>query len=139
MNWAGRLVQKELENDYVVLSLGCGIMAEILDTLKSYPKDIIKCKNIIGLDIFKPYLDLLNERGIKTVNWDLRIFPYPFKDKEIDVILLMDVLEHIDKDYHKMILDECERIARKKIIVLTPIKYFDNKKAVKNTYIGYDF
>lgn len=59
------------------LNLGCG-------------KDIRKDENIIWTNV-----DLFPLKGVDKV-YDLNYFPYPFPWEDIDIILLNDVLEHLD-------------------------------------------
>jgi len=123
MNWAGELVQTQLDPEDVVLDLGCGIMQATLDTCPSYPPTKIQCKKIIGVDAYEPYLKFLVKKGIEVMKWDLRVIPLPFKDKSVDVILLLDVVEHLKCGEALALMDEAERIARKKVLVLIPQKF----------------
>ena len=135
MNWAGDLAQTHIEPNDHVLDLGCGIMHATLDFIPTYPKTRIQCGNLVGVDIYEPYLKFLEDRSIKTVKWDLTNVPYPFEDKSFDVILLYDILEHIPTlEEVESILRESERIARKKILILTPNKFKKNEESVENVY-----
>jgi len=135
MNWVGDLIQENIEETDTVLDLGCGIMQATLDIVPSYPKTILKCKKLFGVDIHQPYLDYLNDYGIETLKWDLRKVPYPFQDKSFDIVILTDILEHLENmEYVNKLIRESMRIARKKVIVLTPNKFSSNIKAIKNPY-----
>lgn len=135
MNWVGDLIQENIEETDTILDLGCGIMQATLDIVPSYPKTKLKCKRLLGVDIHQPYLDYLNTLGIETLNWDLRKVPIPFKDKSFDIVLLTDILEHLDHmEYVNKLISESIRIARKKLIALTPIKFDNNIKAISNPY-----
>jgi len=131
VNWLGDLIQKEVYEDDTVLSLGCGIMQAILDVIPTYPKTRLQCRKLVGVDAFEPYLKFLEERGTATVQWDLTKTPYPFDTSSFDVVLLLDVLEHLTQESGSLMLPEAARIARKKIIVFTPAKFDKNKKGVK--------
>jgi len=137
MNWLGDLVQIETnENDYV-LDLGCGIMQATLDHIPNYPKTRLQCAKITGVDIHKPYLDWLNKHypEIETIHWDLKRTQLPFQDKSYDIILLIDILEHLDNlEYVENIISESNRIARNKIIILTPKKFDSNVISVQNAW-----
>ena len=130
MNRIGDLIQKELSKEDSVLELGCGIMQTTLDTCPTYPKTKLKCREYVGVDAFKPYVDFLNKRSdVKAVFWDLRNVPYPFQDKSFDVVLLIDILEHmISQEALDNLLEEANRVARKKIIAYAPEHFYDNKK-----------
>jgi len=137
MNWLGYLAQREISENDSVLDLGCGIMQATLDHIPSYPKTRLQCAKITGVDIHKPYLEWLNINypEIETLHWDLSKIPIPFQDKSYDIILLIDILEHLDSlEIVRNIISESNRIARKKIIVLTPKKFDPNLAATKNVW-----
>lgn len=53
------------------------------------------------------------------VRHDMRDTPYPFKDKEFDVVYCEGVLEHIEDSAVDRIMAEFERISHKRILALT--------------------
>jgi SAM-dependent methyltransferase len=55
----------------------------------------------------------------------------PFKDKEFDVVLMLDFIEHIDKEEGLGVITEAQRVGSK-IILLTPTIWSDNAKNIKN-------
>jgi hypothetical protein len=44
-------------------------------------------------------------------------------DRSVDTILLIDVLEHLDRASGQQLLDHCIRLARKQIVVFTPLGF----------------
>jgi len=135
MNWSGRLIQKEVDVEDTVLDLGCGIMQNLIEYVNTYPKSVLRCKKIVGVDIFKPYITFLRERGFEAYQHDLTDLPLPFESKSFDVVLLCDVLEHLPSlDHATRLMFEAQRIARKKIIVLSPKKFTSNVEHVDNPY-----
>ncbi len=135
MNWVGDLIQKNIEKTDSYLDLGCGIMQNLLDFVESYPKTKLECDYLHGVDIFEPYLEFLNEKGVSTTKWDLRETPLPFKDKSFDNVSLTDILEHLDDiKYVDNLLKESERIAKKRIFILTPKIFCENESGVSNPY-----
>ena len=56
-----------------------------------------------------------------SIQYNLEQTPYPFEDKSFDVILCLDVLEHIDNIHNAF--DECCRIAKKYCIISLPNPY----------------
>lgn len=126
MNWLGELVQKEISRKDSVLDLGCGIMAPILDTCPTYLKTRLRCKFIVGVDIFRNYLEEIKDKvGIAVMNLKIRDLPM-FLDKSFDIVLLLDIVEHLEKDAAEKLILEAERIARKKAIIYTPSYFYDN-------------
>jgi len=45
----------------------------------------------------------------------------PFRDFSFDIVLVIEVIEHMDKTRGHELLDEAERVAREKVIVSTPL------------------
>jgi len=75
-----------------ILNLGCG-------------HDIYTSDNIDYVNIDIELLD-----GVNLVH-DLNIFPYPFIDESVDVIIMNNILEHLDNPID--VLQECYRILNK--------------------------
>lgn len=137
MNWAGDMIQREVTPDDEVLDLGCGVMQAILNHIPTYHPTRLRCKSLMGVDLYKPYLTFLNDNypHIKTVQWDLRETPLPFDDDSSDIALLLDVVEHLKTEAQvRALLREAERVARKKIILLTPLAFSRNEDSLD--YLG---
>lgn len=117
MNWLGELIQKEINHEDSIIDLGCGIMSAT-DELNY---------NIIGVDIWDKYLNHIKDRfpviKISMEETDR------FMDKSYDVVFCLDVLEHLEYNLALKILDECKRIARRKVIIYTPSIHKDNSSA----------
>ena len=92
-----------------MLNLGCGI-GKFWDCVKS--------KNMLNVDIWTPYL-LEIKHDISVIKADLRDLSM-FVDKSWDAIMCIDVIEHLEKEQALQLLRECDRIARKRIIMYTP-------------------
>ncbi len=52
-------------------------------------------------------------------HYNLENTPYPFADKSFDVVLCLDVLEHLEKIHAAF--DECCRLAARHVIISLPI------------------
>ena len=117
MNWLGELVQKEVVPEDSVLSLGCGIMEDV---------EGLVCSRFIGVDIYRPYIDLLKKK-LPRYDWilaDLR--NYQLKENCCDVILALDVLEHLEYGEALNLLKRMQTAARKKVVIYTPAEFHDN-------------
>jgi len=131
LNWLGDLVQKEVRSWDSVISLGCGIMQGLGDwAYKSYPKTILDCGELYGVDAYLPYLSYLKtlRMGIYTVHADLeRDLPLDFPDKKFDVVLLLDIIEHLTgMDKVVCLINEAVRLAKRRVIINTPKFLEDN-------------
>lgn len=122
MNWLGELIQKELLETDSILDLGCGIM--------STTKGIYN--NILGVDIWPRYLNEIKNK-YNTVKISMEETDR-FMDKSYDVVFCLDVLEHLEYPLALKIIDECKRIARRKVIIYTPSIHKDNSNAEKDAW-----
>jgi hypothetical protein len=103
-----------------ILDIGCG------DKLMS---NQILNRNILMVDGFEPF------KPDKVL--DLNITPLPFTDNSYDTILMLDLIEHLDKDKGEALLADLKRIATKRIILLTPLWWDDNSHNVTNPTSSY--
>lgn len=151
MNWLGRIIQKEIGSNDIVLDLGCGIMQATTDVLngtkfgtKRYFADMInykmgyslkgnlKCKSILGCDIWSDYLKKTSLH-YPTIRLQMNELD-KFVNNSYDAIICLDVLEHLELSESMKTIDEMKRIARKKVIIYTPSKYMDNQEHVENAW-----
>jgi len=117
MNWLGDIVQRHVTSSDTLLDLGCGIM---------FPSDEVTCKAIVGVDVFPRYLEHIRDRCC-TIRLGLDETDR-FADNSYDVVICLDVLEHLDKPLAITVLRECIRICRKFAIVFTPVEFSDNEQ-----------
>ena len=116
INWLQKYVDPEDE----VLDLGCGTM-NITGKLK--------CKVIFGVDAHQPYIDELKDSG-HTYVYCGKIEKYlpDFKKKSFDVVMSIDSIEHLTKPAALKAIGQMERIARKRVIIFTPIGFIKNDR-----------
>lgn len=115
------IIRRHLSNAKTVLDVGCGdgsLMGK-LNHDKKY--------NIVGVDLYKPYLDKAKDLGVykKLVSSDLR--KLKFKNKSFDIVLASQVVEHLTKKEASELIVKLEKIAKHKVIITTP-----------NGYVKYD-
>lgn len=128
INWLGELVQEKINPDETVLDIGCGIQQA---------NDEIIAKSILGVDIFDNYLNHI-KNNINTVKLSMSELDR-FMDNSYDIVICLDVVEHLDKELALKVIDECKRICRKKAIIYTPSEFKDNMSAVDNAWdLGYN-
>jgi hypothetical protein len=113
MNWLGELVQKEVTPNNSVLSLGCGILQEI---------EGLECAYFMGVDIYEPYIEKLRNRGYSVLCADITKMHL----SSFDVILALDILEHLELDEAIKLILRMQKAAIKKVIIYTPSKFHDN-------------
>ena len=103
-----------------ILDIGCGDkkLSNSLDN-----------KNVTTLDAFSKFKpDIL---------WDLNTQPLPIEDNSYDTVLAIDLIEHLDKVSGVRLIKEFKRIAKKRIILLTPLWWTENAENVTNKKSAY--
>ena len=66
-------------------------------------------------------VDILQFPGVDIVH-DLNIFPYPFKDNQIEEIWMDQVLEHLSEPLK--VVEELHRICKKDAVITIGVPYF---------------
>lgn len=108
-------IKTQIGKNDKVLDIGCGN--------KQYSVDL-GCKKIITLDAWS--------KVCPDILLDLENNDIPFKEKSLDVILMIDFIEHVSKQRGKILIEQAKKIAMKSIILLTPLWWQDNAENVNN-------
>ena len=108
------LTLAEVGSDGTLLDLGCGVNSVV----QFLPKSI----NSTGVDIYKPSILQSKARSNHDHYINEGIFDALAKQerRSFDYVIAMDVIEHMEKPIGYKLLDEMERVARKKVIIFTP-------------------
>lgn len=96
-----------------ILDIGCGDKG-IQKTLKNQ-----NITSVDGWEKFEP--DLV---------WDLNVLPLPYEDNSFDTVLALDLIEHLERDNGEKLLVELQRVAKKNILLLTPLFWTENTQNV---------
>jgi SAM-dependent methyltransferase len=103
-----------------VLDVGCGrgILAPVLRTYR-------EPRLIVGLDFYEPYLSFVAGMRMydSLIRLDLSSSSLPFIDKSFDIVLCLEVIEHLEKQHGLRLLDELERVGRR-VVISTPGMFF---------------
>lgn len=124
MNWLGHKIQEHINHDDTVLDIGCGIHHTV---------EGLECKSYLGCDIWSKYLDVTKAKQ-NTLLLDATKDLWRFPDKSYDVVICLDMLEHVTLQEAEKILEQLKRICRKKVLIFTPSEYKDNKEATQNAW-----
>ena len=83
------------------------------------------CSYLVGIDIWKPFLDTLSELNVYDELIEMALPELPRFDEPFDVILASEILEHLTKKNGHKLLINLEQVVRTtgRIITSTPIGY----------------
>lgn len=123
VQWLDRETLDEAIGDHiqhtdVVLDVGCGLRPQTF----FQPRLHICCEPHseyvrILQDYFAGCSDVVILQG--TGQEIARVMP----DDSVDTVFLIDLIEHLEKDEGRRLLTECQRIARRQIILFTPLGF----------------
>jgi SAM-dependent methyltransferase len=88
----------------------------------------------VGADIFFPYLKECRTKRTHAAVIQCDVRYLPFRSDSFDAVLCMEVLEHMERDEGKHLLEEMERIARLQVILTTPVGYHEQTEYDGNPY-----
>jgi cyclopropane fatty-acyl-phospholipid synthase-like methyltransferase len=112
-------VKRQIAPAGSVLDIGCGIR----------PQFFIRPNVHVCCEPYKEYIDILR----RTINEDrhyiilkaswadaVRMFP----EFSVDTVFLIDVIEHLGKEEGKTLLEQTIKLARKQVVIFTPLGFF---------------
>lgn len=98
-----------------VLDVACGL------SLKS---KYIPAQIRVGVDIYEPYFQHIQaDVPYVVIKYDIRHLRDIFLPKSFDLVIALDIIEHITKEEGIELMRQCEDIARKGVIFETPKGY----------------
>jgi SAM-dependent methyltransferase len=95
-----------------LLDIGCG-RGDVINAL-AQAKPVLK---VVGIDPFLEAMHFLTVPGIQAV-----LPRIPFGNKAFDLVICLQVLEHLNVEDYLFALDEIQRLAKKYIIIGVPYK-----------------
>ena len=121
------LLQRELRNMTSVLDVGCGSSSPLSKVEKTFYSE--------GLDIFSPDLKKIKKAKVHDtyVVGNVLDIDRIYKGKKFDAVIALDVIEHLPKEKGWELMKKMEKLARKKVIIVTP-NGFVPQKANDNPY-----
>ena len=129
LSWTDPVGWVIIKNPRRLLDLGCG-WGKLMVMLKMR-NHIGKS---VGVDIFEPDLMKARKKGIydSLILQDIRDISFP--RKSFDVVLVNHVLEHLNKKQALNLIDKIEKIAKKEVIISTPVGLIESPDFSENKY-----
>ncbi len=98
-----------------ILDVACGL------SLKS---KFIPAQIRVGVDIYEKYFEHIeSDVPYVVVKYDVRKLNEIFMPKSFDLVLALDIVEHLEKEESLAMIAQCESIARKAVVLETPKGY----------------
>lgn len=125
---------------YIVRRLLCGISASTLADVGCGDGETMRLLDAsnrlrsVGIDIFRPYLERCRGRDSHTYLVQADVRHIPLRNKSCDVVLCLEVCEHLTKEEGLALVRELERIAKQMIIVSTPVGRYDQGSRDENPH-----
>lgn len=111
-----KFTDSHVEDGDSVLDVGCGQKLFRPDHARLY----------VTLDAFK--------KCNPSIVTDLTRENIPFEENSFDVVFMLDFIEHLDKDRGKIILEQAKKVAKKKLILFTPMWWDDNHENIEKGF-----
>jgi hypothetical protein len=111
-------VKRRVKPARIIVDIGCGIN----------PQKVIKPKVHICVEPYIEYIKRLAESNpyedyvFMQTSGEAALNQFP--DKSIDSIFMIDVIEHLEKEAGINLLKQCDRVAKRQIIIFTPLGFF---------------
>lgn len=112
-------LKKELSDSDIVLDLGCGPNSWIQFAEVQYS---------VGVELFEPYIQKSKKNEIHDEYIHSDILKINFEPDSFDVVICIDVIEHLTKKEGIDLINKMEIWAKKKVIIFTPNGYVSQEE-----------
>jgi 2-polyprenyl-3-methyl-5-hydroxy-6-metoxy-1,4-benzoquinol methylase len=109
-----KYLKRELGKNDTVLDLGCGYNSPLQYCDVAYST---------GVELFAPYLEESRKKAIHNEYIKADIREVAFQPNSFDVVIAIELLEHLAKEEGYALIQKMETWARKKVIITTPNGY----------------
>ena len=88
----------------------------------------------VGLDIYTPYIWQAKTEHAYDDYILAKASSLPFRDKSFDVIIALQLIEHMGEEEALIAIKEMERVAKRKVIITTPRGVYPQEEYDGNPY-----
>lgn len=123
-----KVLELNLSDCNSVLDVGCGDNSPLRKVKKTFYSE--------GIDIYRASIIKSKKNKIhdKYIIGNIENIDKYYKNKSFDAVISMDVIEHFEKNDALKLLKKMEKVARKKLIILTPNGFLDQGHYEDNPY-----
>lgn len=123
-----KLLQSEITGCRTVLDVGCGASSPLRSIKKTFKS--------VGVDLFKESIGKSMRLKIHDAYriGDIRKISIWYKKQSFDAVIALDVVEHLKKIEALKLIKDMERVARKRVIIMTPNGFSDQHEYDDNPY-----
>jgi 2-polyprenyl-3-methyl-5-hydroxy-6-metoxy-1,4-benzoquinol methylase len=118
-------LKRELRGCRSVLDLGCGPRS---------PLEHVHTDFSVGVDMWDDYLTASQERRIHSAYLKADLATLDFQSRSVDAVILIGVLEHMDKEDGRRLMQRAQQWARKRLIVSMPNGFLPQADCDGNPY-----
>lgn len=117
-----RLFDWKLPDDITILDVACGL---------SLRSQHIPASVRVGVDIYPEYFKhIKSDVPYAVVQGDVRHLQNLFVPKSFDLVIALDIVEHLEKEEGLELIRQCEAIARKAVVIETPHGYVPQNRDI---------
>lgn len=113
-------INRNTKNSKSVVELGAGFFYRLANVHNTVP---IK----IGIEIWKPYVDNARYHNCIKIHGDIKNYKILLEKYDLDTVMIVDVLEHFDKEYGFKLIEDLKQNFNKIILMLPIGEYIQDK------------
>jgi SAM-dependent methyltransferase len=108
-----------------VLDIGCGVSGKLRE---------VGAPNTTGFEGYQPDFEEAKRRKThdQLIFGDAHQLANMFQPRQFDACVALDVIEHLTKEDGLKLIQDMERIARKRVVIFTPKGFLPQRHAVDN-------
>lgn len=123
-------INSNTENSQSVVELGAGFFNRLSNVHSS-----VKTK--IGIEIWKPYIDNAKYNNCIKIHGNIKMYKYLLDGYNLDTVMIIDVLEHFNKDDAFKLIENLKQDFNK-ILLMLPAGKFEQDKDITG-FEAHDF